>query len=195
LGLLGRNLRPFRRLALRFKAVVTTMPKLAAAAFLLLIASQFPASAAESTYLDRFKGGWNGSGKVQRAADSSPWNVRCNFKGMSPGENHISIQGNCRAAVIVQRQIGVELTYDPSSGLYRGTYTGSKAGPAQLSGTRKGDSMNLAITWPKPINGDTKSSLTIRNEGSGVLRITVADNLTPGGPVQQTSDIVLQQGE
>ncbi|MBM6592855.1 hypothetical protein [Microvirga pudoricolor] len=167
----------------------------ATTAALLLFLSPTLAQAAEDNYLDRFKGGWNGSGKVQRSVDSSPWNVRCNLKGLAPGENHISIQGNCRAAVIVQRQIGVELTYDPASGRYQGTYIGSNAGPARLSGTRKGDLINLAITWPRPINGDTRSSLTIRNDGSGTLRITVADNLTPGGPIQQTSDIVLQQGE
>ena len=171
------------------------MPKHAAAAILLLLVGQYPALAAEDTYLDRFKGGWNGSGKVQRGIDSSPWNVQCTFKGMSPETNHISIQGTCRAAIIIQREIGVELTYDPASGLYKGTYTGARVGPAQLSGTRSGDAVNLSITWPKPVNGDTRSSLTIRNGGGGTLRITVADNLTPGGPIQQTSDILLQGGK
>lgn len=171
------------------------MPKHAASAIFLLLAAQWPAVAAENTYLDRFKGGWNGTGKVQRGIDSSPWNVQCTFKGVTPDPNHISIQGTCRAAIIVQREIGVELTYDPASGLYKGTYTGARVGPAQLSGTRTGDAVNLAITWPKPVNGDTRSNLTIRNGGGGTLRITVADNLTPGGPVQQTSDILLQQGE
>ena len=28
--------------------------------------------------------------------------------------------------------------------------------------------------------------MVIRNDGQGILRITVADNLTPGGPTQQT---------
>jgi len=171
------------------------MPKHATAVILLLLVGQVPAHAAESTYLDRFKGGWNGAGKVQRGIDSSPWNVQCTFRGVIPDANHISIQGTCRAAIILQREIGVELTYDPASGVYRGTYTGARVGPALLSGTRVGDAVNLAITWPKPVNGDTRSNLTIRNDGSGSLRITVADNLTPGGPIQQTSDLLLQQGE
>ena len=33
--------------------------------------------------------------------------------------------------------------------------------------------------------------MVIRNDGQGILRITVADNLTPGSPTQQTSEIVL----
>lgn len=51
--------------------------------------------------------------------------------------------------------------------------------------------MNLRIEWPRPVNGDTQAAMVIRNEGQGRLRITVADNLTPGGAVQQMSEIVL----
>jgi hypothetical protein len=116
--------------------------------------------------------------------------VTCSITG-SPTENRISAQGNCRAAVIFSRQIGVDLAYDPRSGIYRGTYTGSRIGPARLSGTRSGDTVNLKIEWPRPVNGDTQAAMVIRNDGRGTLRITVADNLTPGGPVQQTSEIVL----
>jgi hypothetical protein len=60
-----------------------------------------------------------------------------------------------------------------------------------LPGTRKGDVVNLRIEWPRPVNGDTQAAMVIQNDGQGRLRITVADNLTPGGPVQQTSEIVL----
>ena len=93
----------------------------------------------------------------------------------------------------MQRQIGAELTYDPGSGLYRGVYTGARVGPAQLTGRRSGDAVTLRVRWPRPVNGDTEARLTITNTGSGALRITVADNLTPGGPVEQTSDLVLQR--
>lgn len=150
------------------------------------------ASASEDSFLDRFKGGWTGSGSVRRNIDRSPWNVQCSATG-EPGPNRISIQGTCRAAVIVQRQIGAELTYDPRSGLYQGVYTGARVGPAQLSGRRSGDAVNLRIRWPRPVNGDTQARLTITNTGTGALRISVADNLTPDGPVEQTSDLVLQR--
>jgi hypothetical protein len=160
----------------------------------LVLASLDPGQvrADEEVFLDRFRGNWIGSGRVQRNATTSPWQVNCTVVGQ-PGENRISIQGRCRAAVIIQRQIGADLTYDPRSGLYQGTYTGARVGPAQLTGRRSGDAVNLTIAWPKPVNGDTHARLVIRNEGNGVLRITVADNLFPGGPIQQTSDLTLRQ--
>ena len=103
------------------------------------------------------------------------------------------MQGNCRAAVIFTGPVGADLTYDPRTGTYRGTYTGSRIGPARLTGTRRGDAVHLRIDWPRPVNGDTQTTMVIRNDGRGALRITVADNLSPGGPIQQTSEIVLQR--
>jgi hypothetical protein len=148
--------------------------------------------AAEDTFLDRFKGTWTGSGQVQRNAATNPWHVNCTAIGNRESDR-ISIQGNCHAALIIQRRIGAELTYDPRSGIYRGIYTGARVGPARLSGRRNGDAVHLTIDWPKPVNGDTHAEMTIHNEGTGVLRIVVRDNLQPGGPVQQTSDLVLRQ--
>jgi hypothetical protein len=70
-------------------------------------------------------------------------------------------------------------------------YTGSRIGPARLTGIRSGDAVNLRIEWPRPVNSDTQATMVIRNDSQGALRITVTDNLTPGGPTQQTSEIVL----
>jgi hypothetical protein len=118
--------------------------------------------------------------------------VTCSVTGY-PDENRLSIQGTCRAAVVFSRPVGADLTYDPRSGTYSGTYTGSRIGPARLTGSRSGDAVNLRIDWPRPVNGDTQAAMVIRNDGRGGLRLTVADNLSPGGPVQQTSEIVLQR--
>ena len=148
------------------------------------------AQAAETAFLERFRGTWAGSGKVQREGTSQPRQVTCSVTGNLAG-NRISAQGTCRAVVIFSRPIGVDLASDPRSGTYRGIYTGSGIGPARLIGTRRGDAVNLRIEWPRPVNGDTQAAMVIRNDGQGQLRITVADNLTPGGPVQQTSEIVL----
>ena len=170
-------------------------PRLIAAASLSCIVTALtsnPLQAAETDFLERFRGNWAGSGKVQREGASQPRQVTCSVTG-SPVENRISAQGTCRAALIFSRSIGVDLTYDPRSGTYRGTYTGSRIGPAQLSGTRNGDTVNLRIEWPRPVNGDTQAAMVIRNDGRGMLRITVADNLTPGGPIQQTSEIILSR--
>src|SRR5215212_2231876 len=87
-----------------------------------------PVRAAETGFLERFRGNWSGSGKVQREGGSQARQVTCSVTGR-PAENRISAQGNCRAALIFSRPIGVDLAYDPGSGTYRGTYTGSRIGP------------------------------------------------------------------
>jgi hypothetical protein len=175
--------------------MTTARPRRVASAALLCAATSLPvpaASAAEADFLDRFRGRWSGSGTVQREGRSPPRQVTCSVTGY-PDENRLSIQGTCRAAVVFSRPVGADLTYDPRSGTYSGTYTGSRIGPARLTGSRSGDAVNLRIDWPRPVNGDTQAAMVIRNDGRGGLRLTVADNLSPGGPVQQTSEIVLQR--
>jgi hypothetical protein len=163
-----------------------------AAALTCLATGRLHAQPAEAAFLERFRGTWEGGGTVRRSIDPAPWNVRCVLNGV-PGPNTISIQGTCTGALIVQRQIGAELTFDPRARAYRGVYVGARVGPAALAGTRGGDVVSLAITWPAPVAGDTRASMTIHNRGDGTLRIVTEDNLTPGGPIQQTSNLVLQR--
>jgi hypothetical protein len=148
--------------------------------------------ASEDAFIDSFRGRWLGSGVVQRDGLSSPRDVNCAITGTAT-KNHLSAQGSCRVAVIFGRPIGVDLDYDPASRSYQGVYTGSRIGPARLTGTRSGNAVNLKIAWPRPVNGDTDATMVIRNDGQGTVRIIVADNLSPGGPVQQTSEIVLRR--
>jgi hypothetical protein len=89
----------------------------------------------------------------------------------------------------VTRKIGADLTVD-SSGKYTGTYVGSKIGPAALSGRRQGDTIVLDVTWPKPVNGDTKAKMTISNTGDG-FSFAVDDLDKPGGKPVRMSDIRL----
>jgi hypothetical protein len=173
--------------------MISAAPRLIATVAVLCAGTIFTwtsVQAAEADFLERFRGNWSGSGKVQRDGASVPRQVTCSVTG-NPAENRISAQGSCRATLIFRRSIGVDLSYDPRSGTYRGSYTGARIGPARLMGTRSGDTVNLRIEWPRPVNGDTQAAMVIRNDGQGTLRITVADNLTPGGPTQQTSEIVL----
>ncbi len=155
----------------------------------IAVTASVPASAAENSFLNRFKGNWSGAGTVTK--DALSVHVSCNAVG-KPGENHIVVQGNCGVAVFSQ-PIGADLTFDPASGRYSGTYIGSKVGPAHLSGKRDGNVVQLTITYPKPVNGDTKAKLMIENAGSGSLRIMVIDNPAPGAPMERTSDLVLSQ--
>jgi hypothetical protein len=171
-----------------------SLVKVATAVAVLAIFGTGPLQAqpAEAAFLERFRGTWEGGGMVRRSIDPSPWQVRCVLNG-TPGPNHISIQGTCTGALIVQRQIGAELTFDPRARAYRGVYVGARVGPAALAGARGGDVVSLAITWPAPVAGDTRAHMTIHNRGDGTLRIVTEDNLTSGGPIQQTANLVLQR--
>lgn len=144
-------------------------------------------AALESGFLDRFTASWSGSGEVRRRADGSPWSVNCAIVQNRDG-NRIALDGSCRAALLFTREIGAHLVFDPETGLYTGTYIGAKVGPAGLSGRRKGDTLVLTITWPKPVNGDTTADLTIRNDGRGRMQIRVQDSLE--GRSVTTTDIL-----
>jgi hypothetical protein len=163
-------------------------------AFALALAaatSSMPSLAAEWDFLSRFEGSFSGGGTVQRSAKENPNQVTCTMTGQ-PSETTISMNGKC-GAFIFSRQISAKLRFDPSSGRYTGTYTGSSIGPAGLSGKRRGDSIVLTITWPQPVNGDTKATMTIRNSGNGQLAITVTDELRPGGGRKAVTQIALNQ--
>lgn len=142
---------------------------------------------ADAGFLSRFDGGWGGSGTVQRDVDASPRRVSCRVTGSRPSPNRVSITGTCRAAVIVTRQIGADIRYDAGSKRFSGTYTGSTKGPAQVSGTQRGDSLVLTITYAVPSYGDRTATMTIRNAGNGQFSMVVTDKVN--GASKQTSNI------
>jgi hypothetical protein len=142
--------------------------------------------AGEGDYIGLFGGAWSGSGMV--LVDSGPMQVGCRAVGQ-PGVNRLTIQGSC-GVFLVSVPISADVSYDPKSGRYTGTYTGGDIA-ARISGKRQGDTVTLDVTWPKPINGDTSAHLTIINPGKGKLRIVMDDNVTSGGPEQKTSDLQL----
>lgn len=153
-----------------------------------LTAAATGAEGAEEEFLKKFGGSFAGQGGVRTDADSSPWNVKCKISGAST-DSSVSLDGTCTAAAIVSRKIGADLKVD-SSGVYRGTYTGSKIGPAALSGRRQGDSVVLNVTWPKEVNGDTKATMTITPTANG-FTFAVDDLNQPGGSVVRMTDIKL----
>jgi hypothetical protein len=149
------------------------------------------ANAAEDGFLSRFEGSFSGGGLVQRNAAEAPNNVTCELTGESTAVS-VSMSGAC-GAFVFSKQIRAEIIYDPSSGRYNGVYVGSSIGPAKLSGKRRGDAVVLTITWPQPVNGDTKAVMTIRNSGNGQLAITVTDEVVPGGPKAHVTQLALNQ--
>jgi hypothetical protein len=149
------------------------------------------ASLLEAEYFGRFAGSFTGSGEVKRNARANANHVRCNLTGQ-PLADGVSISGACGAAIF-SREVRADIRFDPASGVYTGTYIGSNAGPAKLWGRRRGDQVVLTITWPKPVNGDTKATMTIHNPGNGSLAITVVDAVHPGGPQAEVTRLALSQ--
>jgi hypothetical protein len=147
----------------------------------------FGAPVSEQSYIDRFGGAWAGAATVIK--DSVPWQVSCRVDG-SASLDRIRIQGDCRLLMITV-PIAADITYDPTSGRYSGTYIGSDVGLAHVSGQRHGSVVDLVITWPKVINGDDKARMTIQNAGAGHLSISTFDNVVVGGPEIRTSDAAL----
>ena len=165
----------------------------AAAIAVALAAFCFSATgnAAEREFLKRFDGSFSGGGTVHLSAAQSPNRVSCTLTGQ-PSESGISISGKCGVAGF-SKAVSANLRFNPATGRYSGTYVGASVGAASLYGRRKGDSVVLAITWPRPVNGDTKATMTIRNSGNGHLAITVSDELEPGGARASVTQLVLAQ--
>ena len=163
------------------------------AAALAAGAAGFAATESEDVFLDRFAGQWSGSGSVVRNFESGAHDVNCELTG-SNGPGQVSIDGSCRAYLVFSRDIGARLQLDPATGTYRGTYVGSKVGPAALSGRRNGDALDLTVTWPEEVNGDRKANMQIVNAGDGRLRIVVTDQQDGSGPLHTTTDISLTRG-
>ncbi len=158
-------------------------------AAVIAIAPVALSGAKEFDYIELFGGSWSGSGTVLK--DAVPWHVSCHATGRS-APNRLTVEGRCNVSLISVR-IAADIRYDPASNRYSGTYIGAKVGPAHVSGKRSGNVVNLVITWPKPVHGDTQARMEIINSGSGDLRITISDNVEPGGPERETSDLALTQ--
>ena len=151
------------------------------------------AEESESTFLSRFEGQWSGGGPFRRNAESDAVNVKCKLDG-DGGTISMSVAGDCRAAIIISKAIGANLTYDATSGSYKGTYIGARGGTSLLAGKRHGDTLQLTVTWPKILNGDRVASMAITNTGDGQLRIKVTDKVSKDGPTEVTSDLTFEKG-
>lgn len=158
----------------------------------LLAAATFAgaAEAAEEEFLNQFAGSWSGSGTVQVRFEQKPRKVKCDLEGSHDGRS-VTIDGTCRAHLIFSRRIGVDVAPASGGADYTGTYTGSKAGPAQLSGERQGSGLTFTINWPKEINGDRIAMMRVISEGGRRLRILVFDQVDGRGELRPTTELVL----
>ncbi|MBB3289319.1 hypothetical protein [Rhizobium sp. BK284] len=101
------------------------------------------------------------------------------------------MRGNCRGLLIISRAISAQLT--ARGNRYSGTYTGPSGATSQLSGSRQGDVINLAVNWARLVNGDRNANMIIRRQGSGQLTLRTIDKDPTSGQSIITSEINLRR--
>lgn len=155
-----------------------------------LVFSAPSALADEGRYLRSLGGSWSGTGTVLVRTSSSPVTVTCHFTSNASASS-LALDGKCRGLLVISRSIGSRLK--SSGGKYSGTYTGSSSGVAQLTGTRRGNALNLAIRWAKNVNGDRSAQLTLEKVGTDGMKLSTTDIDPKTGKAVTTSEINLRR--
>jgi len=148
------------------------------------------APAAEGDFLTTLEGNWSGKGTVLTRIGARPISVSCNLESRA-GTSTLSMQGKCRGLLVVQRNISADLK--TSGSRYSGTYVGPAGQPSALSGSRKGDAINLGVRWARETNGDRTANMTIEKIGTDRLRLQTVDNDPASGKQVVTSRIDLSR--
>ncbi|UXS01029.1 hypothetical protein [Agrobacterium tumefaciens] len=152
-----------------------------------IVAAQ-PAAADESAFLSSLEGTWTGKGTVITRIGAPAFSVNCTLNSDARSAA-LSMSGNCRGLVVVNRAIAADLT--ASGARYTGTYTGPSGRPSALSGNRRGNAINLTVRWNRDINGDRVAAMTIEKVGANGLRLRTTDKDGKTGKTVVTSDIRL----
>lgn len=148
------------------------------------------AAADDAEFLQSLQGNWSGKGTVIRRIGTSPINVSCTFTSTASGPS-LSIRGNCRGMLVVQRAISADLKVN--GGHFSGVYVGPSGGRSALSGARRGDTINLTVRWAKEVNGDYTANMTIQRIGNSGLSLRTIDRDLKTGKSVVTSNIDLRR--
>lgn len=148
------------------------------------------ATAAETSFLQSLDGKWSGKGTVTTRIGAKPVNVNCRIDFASQSSS-LSMTGNCRGLVVVKRSIAANIKVQGSR--YSGTYTGPSGQSSSLSGSRKGQSINLAVRWARETNGDRSATMTITKLGANGVRLQTVDKDPATGRSLVTSRIDLRR--
>ena len=165
-------------------------PHLSCGAILLACATAGGAGAAPAIF-DLYAGSFSGSGTILEGPDATSHQVGCRFEILQQGATGLSLQGTCRAYLILTRTVSARLSWDPGSGQVTGTYTGSRVGTAKLTGRQRGTDFDLAIEWPRPLYGDTTARMRVASLNQNRFQIVVTDRIGANGPVRATTDLTL----
>jgi hypothetical protein len=144
----------------------------------------------EADFLRSFQGNFTGKGTVKVTTDAPAVNVFCRFDSDATSSS-LSLDGSCRGLVVVTRAISADLR--SRGARYTGTYVGSRTGPAQLSGRRSGNAINLGIHWAKEVNGDRTAQMRVEKNGEDGMRLIVIDVDPKTGERVTTSRIDLRR--
>jgi len=144
-------------------------PAAALASALLMSTAQ----AAPSNFFDNLSGSWSGSGRayVTKYGEISA-NCRVAIDG---SETKVAMNGSC-GMLVFRQALGLSIR-NAGGNRYVGTYTGSKTGPAKLSGTLQGDRLVMTIKWGGLVNGDRTAQMVLQRTGPNSFAQTVNDRV------------------
>ncbi len=145
-------------------------------------------SAAEGDFLKPLAGQWKGNGMVLTRIGAKPVNVSCGFD-IGAGASNLSMDGTCRGLLVVRRSIAANINTNGQR--YSGTYTGPSGMPSSLSGSRKGNAINLAVRWARETNGDRNATMVLEKVADNRLRLQTIDKDPATGKSVVTSRIDL----
>lgn len=149
-----------------------------------------PAFADDAAFLASFAGSWTGKGEFRVSANASPVPVSCSFDAETSATS-LSLDGKCRAMVVMSRKIGVMLKTDGEG--VSGSYIGSTTGPAGLSGRREGSAFDLSIRWAKAVNGDREAQMKVEKVGEDGMKLITTDVDPETGQPVVTGEITLSR--
>lgn len=134
-------------------------------------ATMLASPVASASFMDALEGSWRGAGTAL-VAPVGNISARCTLDVSVTGGKS-AFDGVCRKGPF-RRSLSLQLT-SRDGVTYSGTYDGTRAGAARLTGRRDGDTLSLTITWPKPVNGDRTATLVLKNRSGGRLQQRVFD--------------------
>ena len=103
-------------------------------------------AADDASYLSRFEGQWTGSGLGRRGPSASTEPIRCDVSGRTQ-DAVLLIRGQC-AGSDFSIHVLASLQYDSQSGRYLGSWRDGTGTNANLSGSRRGQTLALLLTSP-----------------------------------------------
>lgn len=145
------------------------------------------ATPASANFLDGMSGIWKGSGKAYLKGLGNV-GASCNMKG-SGNPKALSMNGRC-GVLFFKIGLGLRLK-DAGGGNFTGVYTGSRTGPAALSGTLDGNKLTMNITWGGEVNGDRSATMILQRTGAKSFSQTVFDKVS--GKNRRTSRFTFER--